>query len=204
MSEFDRKSKIGLWVGVCGIRAWRLGAGWSTSTVVVAGAFMMIATVLSRSTTCEAKLEATTHFDVPSFSCLVSAPLWSTEWWAGSSGTAGRVSLLVEEVCGNRRHVSSDPWKHEGVVSLMCGDEVFLVVILTCEDHHSRFWILVSRCCSSTARGIFFPSFFCFRHIFICPRSLLLCSVISFVVVRTSFFLIFAFVVLSVICHIFL
>ena len=39
--------------------------------VVVAGAFMMMTTVLSRSTTCEAKLEATTHIDVSSFSGLL-------------------------------------------------------------------------------------------------------------------------------------
>ena len=36
-----------------------------------------------------------------------------------------------------------DPWQHEGVVSLLCGDDVFLVVILICEDHRSRVWILV-------------------------------------------------------------
>ena len=56
------------------------------------------------------------------------------------SGTAGHVSLLVEKVFVA---VSSDPWKHEGVVSLLCGDDMFLVVILICEDHHGRVWILV-------------------------------------------------------------
>ena len=54
-----------------------------------------------------------------------------------------RVTVGGQSFCDNRRHVSSDLWEHEGVVSLLCGDDVLLVVILRCEDHQSRVWILV-------------------------------------------------------------
>ena len=60
------------------------------------------------------------------------------EWLCGTCVFVGEESFF-----GNRRHVSSDLWQHEGVVSLSCGGDVFLVVILVCEDHRSRVWILV-------------------------------------------------------------